>query len=75
MKQGTDKKGWRKLVDSAPGAERLEKALEDWLSMHSIPYRKDNRWGDGGSRYWVKQNDLCCAQSVLPAIQQLGERE
>lgn len=67
-------KNWRKLVDAAPGAERLEKALEGWLTEHSIEFRKDNLWDAGGSRYWVKQNDLCCAQSVLPAIQQLGER-
>jgi hypothetical protein len=77
---GRSMRGWRKLIDIADGGEHLRRALETHLGLHSIEnrvYIHARRSRNGGvagfTRYWVKQNDLCCAQLIIPALRELGE--
>lgn len=66
------RKGLRKLVDIAEGSVRLQAALENFLHAHHIAFDRHDH-GDGFARYYVASKDLCCAQSVLPALRQLAE--
>ena len=63
-------KGLRKLVDIHEGAPRLMEALEHFLARHQIAYSKHGH--EFCYRYYVQAKDLCCAQAVLPALQDLG---
>jgi len=63
-------KGKRKLIDIADGSERLMRALENYLKAHDIPYTFHD-WGDF-RRYYVDSVNLCCASSVIPALQDLA---
>ena len=65
-------KGYTKLIDIHDQALRLHRALEKCLAAHSIEFRVRRFRGDGFVRYSVQQADLCCAQSVLPALRALA---
>jgi len=65
---------WRKLIDIHAPAERLWTVLERFLDQHDIPYRK-RRVGDDFFRYSVASVNLCCARSVLPALEALAQPE
>lgn len=68
-------KGYRKLVDILDIGDcvRLYRALENFLEAHTIPYKFQDHWDDGFRRYFVESKNLCCARSVLPALQQIAE--
>jgi len=56
----------RKLIDIFPSTSDLCHTLERFLKRHSIAYERVEY--DGFARYLVAPTDLCCAQSVLPAL-------
>lgn len=64
--------GSRKLVDIGGNSERLEAALQKFLKRHSIEFERHVHL-DGFARYYVNVKDLCCAQAVLGALQQMAE--
>lgn len=66
-------KGLRKLVDIAETSTRLHGILEAFLDRHNIAFKVEDRYADGIRRYLVASRDLCCAQSVLPALQDIAE--
>jgi hypothetical protein len=73
--------GLRKLVDvhgTLSQAAPIHDALQAFLLHHSISWQvhsyTDKFDGHEFWRYFVNGRDLCCAQSVLPAIKDLQER-
>lgn len=61
------RKGLRKLVDIADDEPRKGEVLRKFLARHSIDFERYA--GDGFVRYYVQSKDLCCAQSVLLALE------
>ncbi len=64
-------KGFTKLIDIHDQASRLHTALEKYLNAHDIPYRR--HLGDGFIRYSVERVNLCCAQAVIPALEDMAK--
>lgn len=62
-------KGKRKLIDINDDARGIYAALENFLKWHSIPYTFQLHRGENFRRYYVDSVNLCCAQAVIPALQ------
>ena len=62
---------FRKMVDLAPTSTRLIEALERYLKAHTIQF-KTARFPEF-VRYYVHENDLCCAKSVIPALKDIAD--
>ena len=69
---------WVKLIDIAGTVEmrRVRAALEKYLDQHT-PRWTARVYGVNQHRrfvrYFVKPEDLCCAQAVIPALDQMAQ--
>lgn len=61
---------FRKMVDIGLTASEIGVTLERYLFQHRITY-KTARHAEF-VRYFVHENDLCCAQAVIPALKSMA---
>ena len=61
------------VINARDNFVRVIGALEKYLERHKIRYKMHDHAYDGFRRYYVGISDLCCAQSVLPALKELAK--
>ena len=66
-------KGFKLLTKLRASNIRQRRALDGFLEQHGIEYRNRDHWQADVMEYFVRPADLCCAQAVLGAVQELGE--
>ena len=64
-------RGLRKLVDIPETSTHVMKVLENFLDQHNIAFAKHSHHRI--ERYLVSGRDLCCARSVLLALEQIAD--